>query len=295
MLKLSKISVNVPPGIKDYLSDFIFSLETTAVSEDGNNANGYTVSALFPIERDLEPIVNDLYEYMNFLNTNISEFEIDKIKIEHIDRSSWEIWKNELKRVRAGRTVLITPPWELNKCESHEHLIIINPSMAFGTGHHETTRLCIEYIEKLSELNKLNNMLDVGCGSAVLSIAGIKLGIKSAVCFDIDPVAVREARSNVKRNNETRSITYFCGSIGSLRGIYDLIVANISVEALILMGNEFYNLLSDTGYLVLSGIPSMRKTELTDGVGKAGFKVIEEKTDGEWTGIVFRKRIEQDV
>ncbi|MGI9533845.1 MAG: 50S ribosomal protein L11 methyltransferase [Thermodesulfobacteriota bacterium] len=288
MLKLTKISLTVPPEIKDMASDFLLGLDAEAVSEDDIKGN-FKVSALFPIDTDLEPIMQKLYHYMDFLKNNIKDFNIDEVNVEHIDRSSWEIWRNELKRVKAGKNIFITPPWDLSNCAKNKHLIVINPSMAFGTGHHETTKLCISYIEELNNTKRFETILDVGCGSAILSIAAIKLGVTKGVCFDIDPVAVKEARENIERNKVSKDITHFCGFIQGVRGIYDLIVANISVEAILLMKNEIKSRLSPDGYLILSGIPLMRKDELSSGIIDAGFTQNEERTDGEWTGMVFKK------
>ena len=288
MLKLAKIALTVPPEIKDLASDFFLGLEAEAVSEDDVKGN-FIVSALFPIDADLDPIIQKLTNYMDFLKNNLKDFDIDEIHVEHIDRSSWEIWRNELKRVRASTSILITPPWDLSSCGINEHLIVINPSMAFGTGHHETTKLCIEYIEELTNNNSFNSILDVGCGSAILSIAAVKLGVKNAVCFDIDPVAVKEAGENIERNNVGNEINHFCGLIQAVRGLYELIAANISVEAILLMKNELKSRLAQGGYLILSGIPVMRIEELKDGVINAGFTLFNEKTDGEWAAAVFKK------
>ena len=291
MLKLAKISLTVPPEIKDLASDFFLGQEANAVSEDDIKGS-FMVSALFPIDTDLEPIISNLNNYMCFLRDNLMDFKIDEVKVEHIDRSSWEVWRNELKRVKAGKKVYITPPWDLSKCDNNGHLIIINPSMAFGTGHHETTKLCIGYIEELMETNSFKSILDVGCGSAILSIAAIKLGVRNAVCFDIDPVAVKEAEENIDRNKLNGEIVGFCGFIQSVRGVFDLIVANISVEAILLMKHELKSRLNHNGYLILSGIPYMRKEELSSGIIDAGFILDRENTDGEWTGMVFKKNRE---
>ena len=137
--------------------------------------------------------------------------------------------------------------------------------------------------------NSFNSILDVGCGSAILSIAAVKLGVKNAVCFDIDPVAVKEAGENIERNNVGNEINHFCGLIQAVRGLYELIAANISVEAILLMKNELKSRLAQGGYLILSGIPVMRIEELKDGVINAGFTLFNEKTDGEWAAAVFKK------
>ena len=187
MLKLSQISLQIPYEAKDLLSDFLMGQNAAAVSEDLNDNGPLTLSALFPIEDDLEPIMDNLYSYIEFIRENIVDFEPGTIKVEHIDRSSWEIWKSVLKTVRAGENVVISPPWEKYDCSGSEVSIIINPSMAFGTGHHETTKVCISYIENMVAKGSVNSLLDVGCGSAILSIAAVKLGISNAIAFDIDP------------------------------------------------------------------------------------------------------------
>ena len=288
MLKLAKISLTIPLEIKNLVSDFFLGLEAMSVSEDNINRK-CTVSALFPIEVDIETIIHKLNDYTNFLKNNLKDFNIGEIKVEHIDSSSWNVWRNKLKRVKACNSIYITPPWDLSKCANNEHLIVINPSMAFGTGHHETTKLCIGYIEELNNIKRFNTILDVGCGSAILSIAAIKLGVRKAVCFDIDPVAVKEAKENIERNKIDNEIMHFCGLIQGVRGTYDLIVANISVETILLIKNELKSRLSSDGFQILSGIPLGKKKELATGITDAGFKQIDEKTDGEWIGMVFTK------
>jgi ribosomal protein L11 methyltransferase len=288
MLKLSKISLIVPYEAKDLLSDFLIGQNAEAVSEDLDNSDNVLLSALFSIELDLDPIMENLYDFIGFIKDNFVDFEPGRIKVEHIDKSSWEIWKSVLKTVRAGENVIITPPWEKYKCLENEKLIIINPSMAFGTGHHETTKVCISYIEKMVKNEGINSLLDVGCGSAILSIAAIKLGIKQAVAFDIDPIAIKEANENKSRNSVGDTIRTYCGPIQCVKGIYDIVVANISVEAILMMKSELKSRLNKNGRLILSGIPVMRMEELERGIVDAGFDIIDRQIDGEWVGMFLK-------
>jgi len=288
MLKLSKISLIVPFEAKDLLSDFLIGQNAESVSEDLNESNNVLLSALFPIELDLEPIMENLYDYIGFIKDNIVDFEPGRVKVEHIDRSSWEIWKNVLKNVRAGKNVIISPPWDKYECIDNEKLIIINPSRAFGTGHHETTKVCISYIEKMVENEEINSLLDVGCGSAILSIAAIKLGIKQAVAFDIDPVAIKEANENKSRNGIGDNIKTYCGPIQCVKDLYDIVVANISVEAILIMKSELKSRLNKNGRLILSGIPVMRMEELERGIVDSGFNIIDRQIDGEWVGMLLK-------
>lgn len=185
MLKLTKIQLTAPSEIKDLASDFLLGLGAMATSEDNNGE--YTISALFPTDVNIEHVIYKFKNYMCFLKENLKKFKIGEIRVENIDNSSWEVWKNKLKRIKASKSVYITPPWDMRGCADNEHLVVINPSMAFGTGHHETTKLCIGYIESLNNSKSFNTILDVGCGSGILSIVSVKLGVEKAICFDTDP------------------------------------------------------------------------------------------------------------
>ena len=107
MLKLSKISLQIPYEVKDLLSDFLIGQNASSVSEDLHDNGPISLSALFPIEDDLEPIMENLYNFIDFIKENIVDFEPGNLKVEHIDRSSWELWKSLLKTVRAGKNVVI--------------------------------------------------------------------------------------------------------------------------------------------------------------------------------------------
>ena len=280
--------MQIPYEAKDLLSDFLLGQNASAISEDLDDNGPITLSALFPIEYDLEPIMGNLYEFIDFVKENIVDFEPGDIVVEHIDRSSWEIWKSLLKTVRAGNKVVISPPWEKYECKKDEVSIIINPSMAFGTGHHETTKMCISYIEQIAEENNTNSLLDVGCGSAILSIAAFKLGIKEVFALDTDPVAIKEANENKARNGISDQVLTYCGTIQCINNTFDTIVANISVEAILLMKSELKSRLKDDGRMILSGIPVMRMEELEDGIANEGFKLLDKKIDGEWVGMLFK-------
>jgi ribosomal protein L11 methyltransferase len=131
-------------------------------------------------------------------------------------------------------------------------------------------------------------MLDVGCGSAILSIAGFKLGIGNVTGFDTDPVAISESRKNARRNDVLGKIKFFCGYIQSVRGVYDLIVANVYLEPIYHMREEFKARLAPGGALVVSGIPVMRRDEAVDYLVKAGFRLDKELREGDWVALAFR-------
>jgi len=285
MLRLVRIYLTLPSEIKDLASDFLLGLGAISTSEDGTGTEVF-ISALFPIDADMEIIIHRFKNYLEFLKNNFLDFDLGEINTEHIDHSSWEAWKKRLKKVKVGN-ICITPPWDTDRRDDNKLLVVINPSMAFGTGHHETTKLCIKYIESLSDNKNLNTILDVGCGSAILSIVAVKLGIRKAFCFDTDLVAIKEAKENLVRNKVENRVISFCGPIQSIRGTYDIIAANITLETLLSMRSEFKAKLSPRGFLILSGILVTQKRQLINGFIDAGFKQVGERIDGEWAGVAF--------
>ena len=287
MFKFRKLTLRVSEEAKSLVSDFLLGLDAMGVAEDVVEGEAFDVSAYFPKERDLNPAMENLRKYLNFLKVNLSDVCIGAIKIEEIDPSSWEFWKNGLKTVRASRRVVIRPPWEEYQPKSDEIVIEINPSMAFGTGHHETTRLCIQVMEDFFENVKVRNILDVGCGSGILAISAIKLGVDEAVGLDIDPVAIQEAKGNSEKNSVSLKIKLFCGYLEEIEGKFDFIVANISVEAILLMEEELRLRLKDEGRLLVSGVPYTRRDEAVSGLEGAGFVLERELRDGEWVALLF--------
>lgn len=286
MLKYRKLTLRVSEEAKSLVSDFLLGLEdATGTAEDIIEDGGFEVSAYFPHKIDLSPTIKSLRSYINFLEKILPGFRVWNIKIEEIDISSWILWKRELKTVRASRRVTVRPPWEEYLPKEGEVVIEINPSMAFGTGHHETTRLCIQAMEEIFEDANIKNVLDVGCGSGILSIVAVKLGVDEAVGLDIDPVAVMEAKKNSERNSVSDKIKLICGYIEAVKGRFDLIVANISVETIILMRDELRLRLN--GNLLISGVPISRMDEAVSGLEKGGFLFKREFREGDWVAIVF--------
>ncbi len=287
MSKCMRLSFTVSERVSDMVSDFLLGLEASGVAEDEVVDGELMIKAYYPVGADITYIVTALGNYMAFLEDGSNDIEFGDLKIEEIDNSTWEFWKNELKTVKAGRVIVIRPPWEEHNPGKGEIVIEINPSRAFGTGHHETTKLCIGYIEDFVEQNGVGSMLDVGCGSGILSITAAKLGINTVVGFDIDPVAVDEAGENIERNTTHEGLYVFTGTIEEVEGAFDLIVANVNVVAILLMKDEIKKRLASGGKFVASGIPVTRRDEAVSGLAKTGLRLSEERRDGDWVGLVF--------
>ena len=287
-MKLSHIKFEAPRSITPLLSDFLLGLGSNGVAEDISGEDSFEISAYFPMDADLADIIHSLKEYVTILGETFVDAGIGPLTAEHIDRSHWEVWKSLLKTVRAGRKVIIRPPWEEYTPDEQEIVIEINPSMAFGTGHHETTRLCIAAIEQARSSGNIGSMLDVGCGSGILSITAAKMGIARIVGLDTDPVAIGESLKNARVNGVSDKILFFCGYVQSAKGRYDLIVANVYIAPILLMREELRSRLNEKGRLVISGIPHIRAKEAVDGLQNGGLVLTEEKREGDWMSFTFK-------
>jgi len=282
MKKLSQLRIEVSEPAANLLSDYLLGFGSLGVAVDIQPDDKFEISAYFPMDADLAQIIKNIKEYSSFIQENVQDCKVGEITAQHIDRSSWEAWRRVLKKVRAGNRIIIKPPWEDHIPVDNEIVIEINPSLAFGTGHHETTRLCIEAMEDILKTNDVTNILDVGCGSGILSIAAAKLGANNITGFDTDPIAVKESIKNAHVNGTSDGISFFCGYIQSVKGVFDLIVANVYMEPIYLMREEFKARLAENGVLVISGIPRNRRDEAVNGITKAGFELYKERGGGDW-------------
>ncbi len=217
-----------------------------------------------------------------------------------LEEEDWENnWKKYFKPFSVGNNLVIKPTWENYTNEKGKTVIEIDPSSSFGTGSHTTTRLCLEKIEELLA-NKQNaadiQMLDMGCGSGILGIAAVKLGVKHVRAVDIDENSARIAKENYEVNGiSPDKYEVFAGNTledeklySTLKGIkYDMIAANIVADVIIWMADMFCEFLKDDGKLICSGIISERAGEVTDALEKAGFKVVDFAEKEEWAVIVL--------
>ncbi|MCM1506351.1 MAG: 50S ribosomal protein L11 methyltransferase [Ruminococcus flavefaciens] len=205
-------------------------------------------------------------------------------------------WKQYFKPINVGEKLIIKPSWEECPEDSGDRKILeIDPASSFGTGQHHTTRLCLELLEK--SLNKGDRILDMGCGSGILSIGAILLGAENAVAVDIDENSAVTAMENALKNNipEEKYITYF-GNIltdeklaDTIDMKYDIITANIVADVLIAMKNHFVRYIKENGILIISGIIAERADEVINAVSAVGFETLEVSTKEGWTAVKFVK------
>ena len=186
--------------------------------------------------------------------------------------------------IDVGDNITILPPWEKEKTGRVN--LIIDPGMAFGTGHHETTKTCLSLIKRLSkDMPEKEGFLDFGTGTGVLAIAAIKLGFKRAVCLDIDSLAVDAAKRNAELNG-IENIDVIEGSIDRADGTFDFIAANLLSEILIQNAVSIKQHLNTCGIAMLSGMIVGQETDVIKAMESNGLRLKDKTIDGRWITLI---------
>ncbi len=218
-----------------------------------------------------------------------------EIVVRDVREEDWaNNWKAYYKPIEIGKRLLICPSWE-DPNKTDRVVLRIDPGMAFGTGSHQTTRLCMELIEKY--VKRGCSMLDVGCGSGILSVAAMLLGAGSAVAADVDPIADTIAVENAKINGFGEAAYRVVignviedeGTKAAVAGTYDIIAANIVASVIIPLTPMIPSMLKDTGVYISSGIIIDRLEDVKRTIMKNGFEIVDLLTEGDWAAIASRK------
>lgn len=267
----------------DYVDEELEKLKTadsciTVYFEDSNDG-----------EKQLENVKNALKGLQSKFE-NIGEIGFHTKAVKDEDWS--ENWKHYFKPIEIGEKVLIIPEWE-SVPDTERTKFIINPGCSFGTGSHESTRMCIEEIEK--HIEKGDKVLDLGCGSGILSVIALLLGAKEATAVDIDPMAVETAYSNLALNNLPKEIYHgFDGDITTDEDLckklsekkYEIVLANIVADVIINLSGYVNNFMKNDGVFICSGIIIERKDEVKKALEDAGLIIKKERIMGEWAAFV---------
>ncbi len=202
-----------------------------------------------------------------------------------IEGDDWiDVWKKHFRPIHLGKIVVV-PEWIRYEKQPEEEVVLLDSNMAFGTGEHETTSMCIELIEEY--LKEGDTCIDVGCGSGILGIAAAKLGAKSCYLSDLDPVAVESAKHNAVKNKVEDKVTVVGSNLLEGANVCgDVAVANITAEVLVLLARSIRSYLKEKGVLILSGIIKERLSAVKRAYEEAGFKIIKERRKGEWYALV---------
>ena len=223
-------------------------------------------------------------EAVAFLRERYSAEGIDsEIILNQCKNEDWENnWKQYFHPIPVGEKLLIRPTWEDEFEAGDRKVLNIEPGLAFGTGTHETTRLCLETLEK--HIHEGTTVLDIGCGSGILSIASLLLGAEKAVGVDIDALAVKTAIENGEVNNfKEPEYTVLQGNLtDKVTGKFDVVVANIVADVIIMFCKDVASFMKEDALFITSGIIDTREQDVIDAFKKYGFEIKARHTKGGW-------------
>lgn len=247
------------------------------------------VKGYFSEEDNLEGILTLIKDKLKDLKDMGIDIGLGEIEVEKTKEEDWaNNWKKYYKPFRVGERIVVKPIWEEYEEKQGDLVVELDPGMAFGTGDHETTSLCMKALEKYIE--KDSTVIDVGCGSGILAITAAKLGAKKAIGVDLDPVAVESAKENVGYNDIDNIQILYGNLVEVIEEKADIVVANILAEVVCILTDDVKRVLKEDGYFISSGIIHERVPMVKEKLERAGFEILEINKDGEWNCIVAKSK-----
>ncbi|MFA5322620.1 MAG: 50S ribosomal protein L11 methyltransferase [Smithella sp.] len=251
------------------------------------------IKAYFPQDSRTEKRVAALQKYINSLHEIFPESEKPLLATETICDPDWgEQWKKYFKPIRVSKNIIVKPTWERYTPDSRDIVIEIDPGMAFGTGQHASTRMCIEAIEDIIMTDrsiKEWKVLDVGCGTGILGITAAKVGAQDVICLDIDRKAVEIAGENAVINNVKTSLRTLNKNAAAINEPRNLIIANLTSKLLLEHREHLIQLLLPEGYMIISGIIEQDAKNIEEQFSAAPLALHRVITEKEWVCYVLKK------
>lgn len=213
---------------------------------------------------------------------------ISPLKEKYVEEEDWQnAWKEHFHPLRIGRHLVICPTWRTVETSESDILIHLDPGMAFGTGHHPTTRTCMEILER--DTKPGDRILDVGCGSGILSVVAVKVGATSALGLEIDPVAARAGEENVRINGIKDKVQIVQGTLPSPLAearSFDIVAANISAKVVTDLAQHLIDSVAIGGKLIAGGIIEPHVEDVTKALNAVGASIDETFIDGDWVTLL---------
>ncbi|NMH74984.1 50S ribosomal protein L11 methyltransferase [Bacillus sp. RO2] len=264
--------------------------EIYQLNPDDYPEEGVVMKAYLPVNSFLGETVEGIKDAINNLLVYDIDLGLNNISISEVNEEEWATaWKKYYNPVKISEKFTIVPTWETYEpVNSDEKIIELDPGMAFGTGTHPTTVLCIQAIERT--VKPQDKVIDVGTGSGVLSIAAAMLDAKEVLALDLDDVAVESAKLNIKLNKVHPTVTVKQNNLlKNVEGPVEVVVANILAEVIVRFTDDVYRVLENGGTFISSGIISMKKQEVKDALIKSGFKIQETMMMEDWVAFIAKK------
>ncbi len=276
---------------KDFLFQKKNELDWDYVEEEVFNKSGQDgvlIKTYISEERNVMEVIENIKQKV----LGLKEFGIDigegSVSLGQVREEDWaNEWKKYYKPTKVGQKIVVKPTWEEYEEQDGDLIIELDPGMAFGTGTHETTSMCIRELEKYVDETK--RVFDIGCGSGILAIAAAKLGAKEVVAGDLDEVAVKVSKENCEENNVSDKVIVKHGSLFEVvEGKADVIVANIIADIIKILAKDVSEFLTEDGVFISSGIILAKIDEVVEALEQNGFEIVEIIKLGEWSAIVSK-------
>lgn len=304
----AQVSCEVPASMVDSLAEYLIELSSTGVSIDNMTLDTFsldtveespikTVTAYFSVDDSLRERIREIESYLVEKGQAYDGFQFKAPTVARITEEDWSSnWKDHFKPLRIGNHLVIKPTWETFPATDDDIIMELDPGMAFGTGTHPTTMLCLSILEGIFSgrdasgrpHKKPRAVLDVGTGSGILSIAAALLGAETVKAVDIDPDAVRVATENCTLNNVTHLVSVSDTPLHMVTGSFDVILANILAEELVRLAPELVRRISQGGFLILSGILTDKEDLVVGGFTSLDVSLTRIAREEEWSCIVFQ-------
>jgi ribosomal protein L11 methyltransferase len=285
-----EVSVTSTLETTEALADFLFAEGALGlvIADPLDSSSEILIQASFPGNSPIDPILNRLTAYQRALAALDFPGAEGRIEVREIPPTDWaQSWKEHFKPLAVGRHLVIAPPWEAGPFPEDRLLIQIDPGMSFGTGHHATTRMCLEALEAYIEQwtgPKGPEVLDVGTGSGILAIAAGVLGAERVVAIDADPEACEAATGNVSLSDVKDRIRISHGGVEIIDPVtrFDLAIANLDAKGLCPLFAPLVTLLRPHGRMIASGILVEEDGTVAAAARASGLCVAGHQSDGEW-------------
>ena len=306
----AEVACEVPAAMVDRLSEFLVECSGGGVSIENLSLDTFsldtvedspikTVKAYILADAELEDKVAEIAAFLASVGPEFPDFAFRAPAVGYLKEEDWaNNWKVHFKPSHIGTRLVIKPTWEEYAAQEGEIIIELDPGMAFGTGTHPTTRLCLESLERIfyreppfdaDRQGVPADILDVGTGSGVLAVAAVKMGAGRVLGVDIDPGAVEVARQNLEQNRADNAARVSCEPLAEIAGTFDIVLANILAEELVRLAGELVGKLRTGGVLILSGILTEKEELVTAGFSPFPLALMEITREAEWSCLAYRR------
>ena len=276
---------------KDFLFQKKNELDWDYVEEEVFNKSGQDgvlIKTYIPEERNVLELIETVKARIALLPSFGLDIGEGSVSLSNVNESDWaNEWKKYYKPTKVGKKIVVKPSWEDYEKQEGDLIIELDPGMAFGTGTHETTSMCIRELENYVDETK--TVFDIGCGSGILAIAAAELGAKEVVAGDLDEVAVKVSKENCEINHVSDKVVVKHGSLFEVvDSKADVIVANIIADIIKILAKDVSKFLKEDGVFISSGIILAKIDQVCEALEENGFEIVKVERLGEWSAIVSK-------